>query len=171
MLRNNEDSFDVQLANIVSIQLLELRRMSLILRIWSWEWHYMWANTWEYYRKSGNFRCLNIFVVGQDYEIKYHEIFYTLNNGNNEILFAVRKFSARACAYVRTYIRTFTYTYVRVFCSIFESLSSSLSLQVSSLVVLSNVPIHSRLFLREEWSSWPQRISELPGIVTSHCSC
>ena len=54
-----------------------------------------------YYRKFGNFRCWNIFVVIQDYEIKYHEIFSTLNNRNNEI-FAVRKLIL-AHARARTY--------------------------------------------------------------------
>ena len=32
------------------------------------------------YRKFGNFRCQNIFVVAQDYENKFSENFYTTNN-------------------------------------------------------------------------------------------
>ena len=37
--------------------------------------------TWSAaYRKSGNFRRQNIFVVAQGYENKYREIFCTTNN-------------------------------------------------------------------------------------------
>ena len=50
------------------------------------------------YRKSGKFRCWNIFVVPVDYEIKYHEIFSTLKIYSGEIL-------ERACMCERTYVQ------------------------------------------------------------------